>query len=306
MSATFATPILDAQIALLPRYADRLAQSKEILTLALAKGSIYATDLQAAKDGIVRAADYALDALRKALRVELGDAITQEQRGLLWDAVPLNIQLNHVRGNLAKADKAVSVLPGLHPIVELLRELQPLVEAYTELKPNAIKGRKPLENPKPVDHSNTGTCSCCQNTQKLTSAQTLVHHGFHISDGRGHYLGFRTGRCYGVGYRPYELSNEGNIAYAAKLREAITATEEYIAKLNAGEVQKITRTEVVRENGVKRPVSKTYLLGDLQFPKVQDWEINQEQNRLAGLTWELERQELLIKNWSLKSLPGQR
>jgi hypothetical protein len=59
-----------------------------------------------------------------------------------------------------------------------------------------------------------GTCPVCERQQKVTPGGAMVHHGFQ-RPGVGHIIG----DCFGVGYRAYELSSAGCVAYRKMLAE---------------------------------------------------------------------------------------
>ena len=307
LAITFDTPTIDAKIAPLVRRAAQLQQAKDILSAALVAGSIYNVDLKDAKESFSRVIDDVLDRMHSdfySANRSLSDTLDSDTRDQVWDVVTISIQLNHVAGRIRRAEKLVKTLPNVAPFLAVYRECLPFAEAVESLKGKVIMGRKPLENPKPVNLSNMATCAICQHVQKLTAGQTLVHHGFAISDGRGNYFGFRNGSCYGVKRKPYEVSNEANVAFVRVLEEMVAATKKRIVSLEAGEVTELGRMEVRRERGQKIQEFKIYKVGDDVFPQLFGHELASANNRLAGLKYEIERQELLAKSWVAKPLHG--
>jgi hypothetical protein len=117
-------------------------------------------------------------------------------------------------------------------IKNVLRSLVPACEKIATVKQFVEKGRKPSENPsvnvRTVDH--TGTCGCCMRNIKLRSEGTMWDHGYFIRNvgkGKGKDFSprtqyrtlegfvfavtpfnFRVGSCFGVGYKPIEVSPE--------------------------------------------------------------------------------------------------
>jgi len=62
----------------------------------------------------------------------------------------------------------------------------------------------------------------------------LVHHGYQRPG-----IGFISGDCAGVGWPPWELSPNGNIAYVGALGREKLAAQEHLGRLRAGEVTQI-------------------------------------------------------------------
>lgn len=312
LTVTFDTPAIDAQIARLApkqaRYATtKLQQAKDILAAALEAGTIFNVDMVDAKDSFSTAICRVLEHVHSvdwpAIRA-ISDKQDPDTRIAIWDVTGTSLQLNHVASRIRKAEKLVKTFPGVESFLAVCREALPFAQAVEELKAKIVKGRKPLENPKPVDLSNTGTCAICQHQQKLNAGGGLVHHGFAISDGRGHYFGFRSGSCFGVRRTPYELSNEANIAFIAALKERVIETGKRIASLEAGEVTQLGRMETRRDRGQKITEYKTYRVGDDLFPQLVGHELASANHLLTNLQFGIERQELLAKSWVAKPLPG--
>lgn len=310
LATTFETPTIDAQIAQLheserSRRAAQFQQTKEILSAAIFDGSIYNVDLVDAKEGFARVIEAVLRDMHSAYWNQYRayiDQLDAELRDAVWAIVDTSLQLNHVVGRIKRAEKFANRLRGIEPFIAVYREALPFAQAVEQLKAKIIKGRKPLENPKPVDLSNTGICAICQHRQKLTAGKKLVHHGFAISDGRGHYFGFRSGSCFGVRRTPYELSCEANIEFIKALEAQVVRTQERIRSLNAGEVTEIGRMEVRRDRGQKIQEYKVYKVGDDIFPQLVGHELASANMRLAQLKLGIEHQQLLVKNWTPKPL----
>lgn len=307
---TFETPTIDAQVASLDakfnptRVAERFQQTKDILSSALEAGSIYNVDLQDAKESFSRAIEIVLREAFSAFWDKNRSLLDSDDRSQVWDVVETSLMLNHAVSKLRKAEKVVASFPDVAVFASIYREVLPIAQAVETLKTKVVKGRKPLENPKPVDLTNIATCAICQHHQKLTAGKKLVHHGFRISDRNGRYFGFRSGKCFGTIRTPYELSNEANVAFIKVLEESVVSTEKRIASLEAGEVTELNRIETRRERGQKITELKTYRVGDDIFPQLLGHELASANHKLQSLKYEIERQELLVKNWTLKALPA--
>ena len=92
-------------------------------------------------------------------------------------------------------------------IKNVLRSLVPACEKMAAVKPFIEKGRKPSLEPadaRTLDH--TGTCGCCMRNIKLRPEGTMWDHGYFIGNAGKGWAGFRTGSCFGVGFKPIEVS----------------------------------------------------------------------------------------------------
>jgi hypothetical protein len=98
-------------------------------------------------------------------------------------------------------------------------QFTPACEKFLKAKTMVVKTRKPSETPRKTPErtlDNTGTCACCDMNVKLDGAGTIVPHGYTIR------WGFQSGGCFGVGFRPFEVSDEG-------LRAALQGFERQLA-----------------------------------------------------------------------------
>jgi len=79
-----------------------------------------------------------------------------------------------------------------------------------------------------------GHCAVCLNQQMLDARKRMVLHGY-----RRPGTGYITANCPGVKYPAWEISPEGAIHYLGMLRSHLRATQDYLAKLEAGEITSI-------------------------------------------------------------------
>lgn len=104
---------------------------------------------------------------------------------------------------------------------------------FVEAKARVVKARKPSTAPRKTPArtlDNTGTCACCGQNVKLDSGR-IVMHGYTIR------WGFQSGSCFGVGYLPIEVSDEG-------LRAALQAYERLLGSTRLSlEYGALTRRE---------------------------------------------------------------
>lgn len=195
--------------------------------------------------------------------------------------------------------------PYVAPLLPIFTEVALVAELVKSTKPFIEKGRKPNPNAKPVDLTNTGTCAICQKLFKLDNGQKMVAHGYQISDGYGHYFGFRSGSCFGVGHTPYELSCEANKEYKAILEKNLKNVENHLAGLKSGEITTITVLEYEETGnfGQRKQVAKDYHKGDEKWTRVLDREIRNVESAIKAVEYEIEQQGWLIQDWKAKPLP---
>lgn len=122
-------------------------------------------------------------------------------------------------GWLKKLPKLAS--PAFAAALEAYRALEafaPVCAKFVAAKTRVLKARKPSTTPRATPArtiDNTGTCACCGQNVKLDGGR-IVNHGYTIR------WGFQSGQCFGVGFRPIEVSDEG-------LRAAVQGFENSLA-----------------------------------------------------------------------------
>ena len=97
-------------------------------------------------------------------------------------------------------------------------QFTPACEKFLKAKLLVVKTRKPSDHPRTTPErtlDNTGTCACCDMNVKLDRG-LIVMHGYTIR------WGFQSGSCFGVGFHPIEVSDEG-------LRAALQGFERQLA-----------------------------------------------------------------------------
>lgn len=102
---------------------------------------------------------------------------------------------------------------------------------------------------------NTGTCPCCFRTQKLTpkskhgsdlSRPGMVLHGYERPG-----FGFIEGNCFGVGWPPFELSNEGTEAMIPPITKQIQSLRSSDLLERPEKVEELTDRFNVRKRHLK-------------------------------------------------------
>lgn len=190
----------------------RTAQYTDLLERASKAGSIYNADYTNIKDWFKNRFEEDLD----TAKWEWWHSLTYEQREsdklcneLLYKH-PSITQLAGYRKFLAKLDANE-----VANIVAVLDKWQAISDMLIELKDKTIKGRKPSENPRPVNQHDFDkrTCPCCFGRFQLTKEGRMVRHGW-----QQHY-GWQTGECFGWGRKSYEESPEGTREFREYLEE---------------------------------------------------------------------------------------
>lgn len=269
---------------------------------AIADKHIWNTDYESGKSFLSNRCDEAVDKM-KAIQRTAHDRPQWESNDIRWYTVYTPSFLNYP-GAVKKLQKFKDdpYVAGLLPIFTEVAKVAEIVKA---VKPFIEKGRKPNPNAKPVDLTNTGTCAICQKLQKLSGKGKMVHHGYQISDGYGHYFGFRSGSCFGVDRTPYELSCEANKEYVAALTVNLNKVKERLQDLESGKVTEIVRLESSRSGsfGQRKQEAVTYKQGDEKWKVVLDGEIREVKGAIGAIEYEIEQQGWLIKDWKKKELP---
>lgn len=302
---TLNTPLIEAALLALPSSRRRERYPVAIATLAnaLAENHIWNVDYKDAREEISRTIEDALRPVGTPIfrAIEALDEVNHtDRKHEHYNDISGSCAFNAAKGRAARLRKHASDLmaqiPMLDLYVRMLDEVALLNDAFVALKPVIVKGRKPLENPEPIDLSNTGICAICGNRQKLNGG--MVHHGFRISDGRGNYIGQRMGKCFGVGYQPFELSCEANLDFRKYLAKELARVSGHLRSLEAGEVKQLDRTEwenVPGKGYVK--VLKTYKLGEPKFADVLAMSIRETETTKEHIERDIEYQTLKINTW---------
>lgn len=283
------------------RHAKVLAAMK-ILDEAKEAGSIFNVDLVSVKESLNSALDEVKSKYQDSIdRDRLRENVPAIQEFWYWSAY-----VHTVPGFIKKLAKLQKTpVPELAPFIVCLNEIAVYAEIMQNLKDKVVKGRKPSEVPVVVDMTNTGTCAICGKAHKLTKAVKMVDHGFSISDGNGHYIGFRSGKCFGVGYAPYEVSNEANVAYAVAIERAMTKETATVASLTENTIESFTwhTKKYNRATGRMEQIEHVAVKGTMEHEKRRLHLIHKSQATLANLGETKKWNDTMIVKWKLSPLP---
>lgn len=150
----------------------------------------------------------------------------------------------------------------------------------------------------PTDVVNTGSCPCCFGLHKMLDNGTMVHHGFQRPGDGSIY-----GDCFGVKYKPFEVSNEGTVAYAAALRTAQANAEKRLAFLQSDKCVEID--EEVSEGFGRNRTTKTvtHARGTADFERVVAVRVLRGENEIGHLKAHASQLEKLAADWQPMDLP---
>lgn len=183
------------------------------------------------------------------------------------------------------------------PLAEAHGLIEDVSAALGMLTPAEEKAEK--ENTfDPTDVVNTGSCPCCFGLYKLLADGTMVHHGFQRPGDGSIY-----GDCFGVKHKPFEISNEGTVAYAAALRQAQANTEKRLALLQSDKCVEID--EEVSEGFGRNRTTKTvtHARGTADFERVVAVRVLRAESQIAQLKAHAAQLEKMAADWQPMDLP---
>lgn len=284
-----------------PHAQARAVAAVNVLDDAIKTGSVYNVELTEAKDALATTLRVVKDRWQEEYLTayHAGQTNDVEEDIYYWYAVLTNLPGLHKK--IAKHASR----PLVAKFISLTAPFLPYAEAIKGKTFEVIKGRKPAETPKEVDLSNTGICAICGKRHKLTKAVKMVDHGFQISDGRGNYFGTRLGHCFGVGYAPYEVSNEANVAFAPVLDQWIAEETEKLTDLNTGKVTSFKTKDYQRNEAgrwVEVEVKVTKESDAKKFARLLDAAIHTQEMTVRHLEADKRDNQAKIDNWVARPL----
>jgi len=202
---------------------------------------------------------------------------------------------------LLKLVEKANETPMVSAVIELITEWQPVRDAIKTIKPNVVMGRKPSTNPRLTPErtlENTGTCSNpgCNMNVKLDQGQHIVAHGYTVQ------WGFQSGNCFGVGYKPIEISPEGLVAVKAANEKGLARLTEMLAELEAGpETLSINKKVSFAWNAPTKDF--TYEKGSFDYNELLARRLRETKQHMRGCTQNIENCTTAIATWEAKPLP---
>ena len=281
---------------------DRFVNALDRIEAGIQAGKIYNQEFQAAKSWIANGCEH-------AQHVDSGPA-RGDNRGSYGDcrddigyAFSMNQAAKMLRELQKLQKKNPSVItPGIIAYMATLEQIDNVWKWLQSVKPIIVKGRKPVEHTEEELRNmtiNTGICAICEQRQKLNK-RTMVHHGFQISDGMGHYFGHRSGKCFGTGRPPYELSNEANKEYKTYLEGERRKLLVHIGKLQDSAFDTLMGQEY--QKGKLHPVIVEYKKGTPEYERQRQRNLSQAEQELRWLDDAIPYQQTKIDGWKLQPL----
>jgi hypothetical protein len=197
--------------------------------------------------------------------------------------------------------------PVILTYMEFLREVVQIGNLIKALKPYVVKGRRPVEKTEEQlrdETFNTGMCAICARRQKLEMSLGMVMHGYQMSD--YNHRGWRIGKCFGVGYKPYELSNEANVAFAPVLENHRKGIAQAIRTLKSGKVTTLDVTKDKYDSSVGKRVeyTVTYTKAEnpAEFAHEMEVRLARLDSELRMVTDDIKTNKAKIDNWTAQPL----
>ena len=299
------TPKIEAALHSQPaHYLSKFESALASLEQAKIDKRIWNTDFEDKKYWLHHACEHALDAAAEPWRelYRTGERpyynSNDPRFSIGYMVSPLHAQGLYNR--LKKFEKE----PAVAAYLEVLVEVAAVGNLEKEIKPFIVKGRKPVVKTAQQEYDetfNTGICAICANRQKLDDLK-MVMHGYQMS-GENH-SGWRMGKCFGVAYKPYELSNEANVAFAPVLE---SHRQDVLASLDAWKTGKITTVNVERtkrENGRRVDYQVTYTLAEnpFEFNREKDYRVSRLEYDLRATNDDIATNNAKIQQWKLQPL----
>lgn len=195
--------------------------------------------------------------------------------------------------------------------IEMIGEAAQVAELIKSLKPFIVKGRKPTvltdaqREQQEADLKNTGICPVCMRRQKLTFDSKLVAHGYTIPRG----WGGRNGMCMGHGYKAWELSPEGAIAFKSTMESYLSDFQRLLVNLQSSNSPTLSEMVRVRKPRVVNGVTnlyenerRTYEKGTPEYERVRQIEIANTENSIRHISGDIEMIGTRIDSWKAEPL----
>lgn len=134
-----------------------------------------------------------------------------------------------------------------------------------------------------------GWCPVCERDIRLDPSMRLVHHGYE----RPGY-GYIVGDCLGVGFPPYELSDESLRYYRNVVKADLSAAKKALQHAKSGEAVFTVNRYIVAERGYR---DVEVYPGDPDYRSAQQNAVRHHAYNVQSYEEELKRVNTLIKKW---------
>ena len=144
----------------------------------------------------------------------------------------------------------------------------------------------PHEKAEPRTRENTGTCPVCFNNIKVQKGEMVIHGYKRPGTGQTH------GRCFGVGYPPFELKVTGTKDYLLEVIEpSIVSVKDYLKRLKDGLIDSIQMRQ------------GTYTPDHPMWDRAVKAITQDKQSQLKGLEAQQDAYKKLVSKWKKRPLP---
>ena len=211
-----------------------------------------------------------------------GTAVNVSWGGKSATLIPGETYLPHI-------DSLVLGAESRKPVTSTFDVLQWLnTETDWVAKANELLGMEAHAPAVPRTRDGTGSCPVCFQNIKLKpgSNPTMVLHGY---ERPGH--GYVHGKCKGVGFAPYELSDKGTKNYLELLQRQLQGQQARLKTLTADDIYEVV------SNG------KTVAKGDSAWGYTISNEISNTARAVEDTQGSIVTYTKIIDNWQLRSLP---
>lgn len=163
------------------------------------------------------------------------------------------------------------------------------------LKMPSVEDEK--KNRKPPTRENTGTCPVCFNEQKLNGG-FMVLHGYSRP---GH--GYVEGKCFGVGFEPFEKSSKGTVKWVEKLKNFLANSKKSLKELKSGKVKTLSYPVRFKAG---RPELETIEPGHKNWSQALDNATRKVEGDIKQVNSDIDWYTKKIDNWKEEDLPWEK
>ena len=182
------------------------------------------------------------------------------------------------------------IAPWLYKETDLVDQISKALEMQTPDEEKADKA--------PRTRNNTGSCPCCFGNYKIRSKSNdlpeMVLHGFKRPG-----WGEVQGRCFGVGFPPFELSPKGTKHLIEHLQEGQERREKFINDLKSGKITSLHIETSTKRLQLVTPESE----GPVGWAAIVKNKIRDIEFDHAQVERDLRTLTKLVNDWKLQPLP---
>jgi hypothetical protein len=268
----------------------------EALDTAIAAGEIYNVSFNELKDNGSRMLDTDIDAIREQFTYAgKWENLRREEKAII-DAMNNSItqfpskKLLNLVGDMMDHESENVVCFAAD---DLTIKWEVVGVKFRTLKGMIVKGRKPSTTPRVTPErtlENTGTCPICGTNVKMSGGK-MVDHGFTIRHG------WQEGNCFGVGYDPIEVSDEGVVAYRAMILDMVHGRV-------LSKIKLITNRPVLEKRNHRGEVTISHRDGEDGYQHILDLQCMNIDGDIRHMNRDIAMRDNMIKGWKAQPLPN--